>query len=253
MRLDHKVAVVTGAASGIGAGIAERLVSDGASVVGFDINGEGVRALGDRLGERGSFLPIEGDVANEEDVRRAVERSALQFGSLDILVNNAAIELIGAVVDFSEADWERMLAVNLKGVFLFCKHAIPRMRGRGGAIVNISSVHAFVSYRGFAAYDASKSGLVGLTRALALDHGRDRIRINAICPGYVDAPLMHKWLSTLTNPEEAMRQILSCHPLGRIGTVGDIADAVSFLVSESASFITGASLVVDGGMTLAGH
>ena len=129
-----------------------------------------MRALGIRLGERGSFLPIEGDVASEVDVRGAVEQCALTFGSLDILVNNAAIELMGAVVDFSEEDWDRMLAVNLKGAFLFCKYAIPQMRGRRGAIVNISSVHAFVSYSGFAAYDASKSGLVGLTRALALDH-----------------------------------------------------------------------------------
>jgi len=207
MHLDHKVALVTGAASGIGAGVAERLVSDSASVVGVDINGEALRALGDCLCRQGPFLPIEGDVSDEEDVRIDVERSVLQFGSLDILVNNAAIELMEAAVDFSEEDWDRMLAVNLKGAFLFCKHAIPQMRGLGGAIANISSAHAFVSYRGFAAYDALKSGLVGLTRALALEHGRDRIRVNAICPGYVDAPLMHKWPGRSDAPDSFLSSV----------------------------------------------
>jgi NAD(P)-dependent dehydrogenase (short-subunit alcohol dehydrogenase family) len=155
--------------------------------------------------------------------------------------------------EYSSAQWDRQLGVNLKGAFLFAKYAIPHMRGRGAAIVNISSVHAFVSYAGNAAYDASKAGLLALTRTLALDHGSDGIRANAICPGYIDSPMMEEWLAGVPDREPTMRQVLSCHPLGRIGTPRDIAEAALFLASDAASFISGACLVVDGAMTVAGH
>jgi NAD(P)-dependent dehydrogenase (short-subunit alcohol dehydrogenase family) len=143
--------------------------------------------------------------------------------------------------------------VNLKGYFLFSKYAIPHLRGRAGVIVNIASVHAFVSYEGYAAYDASKAGIIGLTRAMALDHGREGIRVNAICPGYINTPLMDKWLADLPDPETTMREVMRAHPLGRIGTPRDIAEAALFLASDAASFISGAYLVVDGAMTAAGH
>jgi len=168
-------------------------------------------------------------------------------------VNNAGIEVPGLVPDYTSADWDRQLGVNLKGAFLFSKHAIPHMRGRGGAIVNISSVHAFVSYPGCAGYDASKAGMLALTRTMAIDHGRDGIRVNAICPGYIDTPLMDAWLKTLADPEETMRQVFAFHPLGRIGAPRDIAEAALFLASDAASFISGAFLVVDGAMTVPGH
>jgi meso-butanediol dehydrogenase/(S,S)-butanediol dehydrogenase/diacetyl reductase len=133
------------------------------------------------------------------------------------------------------------------------KYVIEKMTARGGAIVNISSVHAFVSWTGSAAYDATKAGLVGLTRAMALDHGPAGIRVNAICPGYIDTPLMERWLESVSNREETMRQVLACHPLGRIGTPRDVAEAALFLASDAASFISGTTLVVDGAMTAAGH
>jgi NAD(P)-dependent dehydrogenase (short-subunit alcohol dehydrogenase family) len=253
MRLDEKVALVTGAAKGIGAGIAERFVEAGAAVVIFDVDGAGARAMAGRLGVRGRALAIEGDVANEEDVHGAVEQTVAAFGWLDVLVNNAGIEVPGTIPDYTPAQWERQLGVNLKGAFLCAKHAIPHMRGRGGVIVNISSVHAFVSYAGNAAYDASKAGLVALTRTWALDHGRDGIRVNAICPGYIDTPLMDEWLATVPDREAAMRQVLAAHPMGRIGTPRDIAEAALFLASDAASFISGAALVVDGAMTASGH
>lgn len=145
------------------------------------------------------------------------------------------------------------MAVNLRGVFLMSKYAIGKMIGRGGAIINISSMHAFVSWPGCAAYDTTKGGLIGLTRAMALDHGPAGIRVNAICPGYIDTPLMERWLETVPNREETKRQVLACHPLGRIGTPRDVAEVALFLASEGASFISGTSVVVDGAMSVAGH
>jgi len=240
---------VTGAASGIGAGIARRFVEAGASVALFDVNGDGARSLAAEL----DALPIEGDVSREDDVRGAVEQTVARFGSLDVLVNNAGINLVGTVADLTAERWDRQIAVNLKGAFLFSKYAVPRMRGRGGSIVNISSVHAFVSWPGCPAYDASKAGMLALTRTMALDHGRDGIRVNAICPGYIQTPLLDAWLAAVPDREATMRQILGFHPLGRIGTPRDIAEAALFLASDAAAFISGATLVVDGAMTVAGH
>ena len=253
MQLDGKVALVTGAAVGIGAGIAERFVEAGASVAIFDINGEAARERADQLRAKGQVLAIQGDVASEDSARSAVERTVAQFGSLDVLVNNAGIEVAGPISLMKSEAWDRQLAVNLKGAFLFSKYAIARMLGKGGAIINISSVRAFVSYPGGIAYDASKAALIGFTRALALDHGQDKIRVNAVCPGYIDTPMTEEWLKSVPNREETMRQVLAVHPLGRIGTPRDIAEAAVFLASDAASFITGTTLVVDGGMSAAGH
>jgi meso-butanediol dehydrogenase/(S,S)-butanediol dehydrogenase/diacetyl reductase len=253
MRLKGKVALVTGAAAGIGAGIAERLVEAGASVSVFDIDGEGGQKHAARLLLKGQAIAITGDVASEDDVQRAVEETATRLGTLDVLVNNAGIEIADTITSFKTADWDRLLSVNLKGAFLFCKHAIPKMAGRGGSIINISSVRAFVSYAGGIAYDSSKAALIGFTRTLALDHGKDGIRVNAICPGYIQTPMTDHWLSTLEDPEGTMKQLLAFHPLGRIGTPRDVADAALFLASDAAAFVTGAALIVDGGMSTAGH
>ena len=253
MRLKGKVALVTGSAVGIGAGIAERFVEEGASVAIFDVNGEGARKCADRLRVKGLTLAVEGDVASEDSARSAVERTVAQFGSLDVLVNNAGIEISGPVDGMKVESWDRLLAVNLKGAFLFSKFAVPRMQGRGGAIINISSVRAFVSYQGGVAYDSSKAALIAFTRTLALDLGQNKIRVNAICPGYIDTPMTEEWLNTVPDREETMRQMLAVHPLGRIGTPRDIAEAALFLASDAASFITGTALVVDGGMSTAGH
>ncbi len=253
MRLDDKVALVTGAAKGIGAGIVERFLKAGAAVTAFDIDGEALGMLGDRLSLRGRVLLIQGDVAQEPDVVRAIERTVAASGRLDIVVNNAGIELAGQIPDYTSEQWDRQLGVNLKGAFFFAKYAIPHLRARGGVILNISSVHAFVSYQGDAAYDAAKAGLLALTRALAVDHGGEGIRVNAICPGYIDTPMTEQWLATVPDRDETMRQVLSLHPLGRIGTPRDIADAALFLASDAASFISGTYLVVDGALTAAGH
>jgi meso-butanediol dehydrogenase/(S,S)-butanediol dehydrogenase/diacetyl reductase len=199
------------------------------------------------------MLPLCGDVASEDQVRAAVEEAVRHWGAIDILINNAGIELHGTVVEITPDKWERQLAVNLKGAYLFSRCAIPYMRHRGGAIVNISSVHAMVSWPGTVAYDVSKCGLIGLTRSMALDHGRDGIRVNAVCPGYIHTAITDRWLDTVPDREAALGRVLSLHPLGRIGTPRDVAEACLFLVSEAASFINGTSLVVDGAMTAAGH
>ena len=239
MRLDGKVALVTGGASGIGRGIAALFAEAGASVAVMDVaDAPGV---------------LRGDVSRDEDARAAVASTVARFGALDVLVNNAGVELYGDVTELTPEEWDRQLAVNLKGAYLCSRHVIPHMRGRGGVIVNISSVHAFVSWPRSPAYDASKAGLLGLTRAMALDHGREGIRVNAICPGYIDTPLLEKWLESVPDREETLRQVLAVHPVGRMGTPRDIAQACLFLASEAASFISGTCLVVDGGMSAAGH
>jgi NAD(P)-dependent dehydrogenase (short-subunit alcohol dehydrogenase family) len=191
---------------------------------------------------------IAGDVTNESHVREAVARTVRELGCLDVLINNAGIELYGTVVEMSSDEWDRQLAVNLKGAYLFSKYAIPEMR-RGGAIINISSAHAYVSWARCPAYDASKTGLLGLTRAMAIDHGPQGIRVNAICPGYIETPMLEKAFAA---GEADRAAVLKFHPLGRIGRPADVADTALFLASEGASFISGAVLAVDGCLTAQG-
>ena len=251
MRFDNRVVLVTGGAAGIGRGIAEQFAEEGARVAVFDIDAEGAGAVAAAFGERG--LAVHGDVAREEDAANAVARTVARFGGIDILVNNAGIVVRATVPELAPEQWDRQMGVNLRAVYMLSHLVIPHMRGRGGVIVNISSVHAFHSYAGCAAYDASKAALIGLTRTMALDHGREGVRVVAICPGYIDTPLLEQWFRAVPDPEAAMRQVLAVHPCGRIGRPRDIAEACLFLASDAASFITGTALVVDGGMTTAGH
>jgi meso-butanediol dehydrogenase/(S,S)-butanediol dehydrogenase/diacetyl reductase len=246
-----KSLLVTGGASGIGAGIAQRFSEAGYAVAVFDCNRAGADNICGRLQDLGPAIAIYGDVNEPADAERAVAETIRAFGSLDVLVNNAGIEIPGNIEALSVEQWDRLLGVNLRGAFLFSKYAIPHMR-RGSSIVNISSVHAFAAYPDSAAYDASKAGLLGLTRAMALDHGPSGIRVNAVCPGYIQTPLMGKWLNSIPEREAALREVLKAHPLGRIGTPRDVAEAVLFLSSEAASFISGTYLVVDGAMTVSG-
>ncbi len=246
-----RTVLVTGAASGIGAGIARKFASEGHAVALFDVDGPGVERMAKSLGAESNNLALHGDVTHAGDAERSVNATIERFGSLDVLINNAGIELDGTAVTLPVEHWDRLMNVNLRGAFLMSKFAIPVMKP-GSAIVNISSVHAFVAYPGCAAYDASKAGLIGLTRAMALDHGSVGIRVNAVCPGYIETPLTEKWLAAFPDRQLALRDLEKLHPLRRIGQPADIAEAVFFLASERASFISGAFLVVDGGMTLAG-
>jgi NAD(P)-dependent dehydrogenase (short-subunit alcohol dehydrogenase family) len=238
-RLHGKIAVVTGGAQGIGRGIADLFSAEGACVTVLDVTpGAGLTC----------------DIAIESQVDAAFNEITARYGGVDILINNAGIGINGKVTVLSAAQWDRQLAVNLRGAFLCSRAAIRSMSGRGGgAIVNIASVHATVSWPTCVPYDTTKAGLLGFTRALALDHGKDGIRVNCICPGYIDTPHLKQAFEAYPDPDAERRRVLAAHPLGRIGLPRDIADACLFLCSDAASFITGASLVVDGGMTLAGH
>jgi NAD(P)-dependent dehydrogenase (short-subunit alcohol dehydrogenase family) len=243
-----KTALVTGAGSGIGAAIAERFVTAGYRVALFDINAKTAQETSERIGGPGKSIAIGGDVSNEIDVQKAVQRTVEELGSFDVLVNNAGIEIYGTVIELTAEQWDRQMAVNLKGSYLFSKYAIPEMRC-GGAIIHISSAHAHVSWPRCPAYDATKAGLIGLTRAMAIDHGRKGIRVNAICPGYIATALLEKAFSLGEVDREA---VLKFHPLGRIGTPMDVAEATLFLASDAASFISGAVLNVDGCLTAQG-
>ena len=246
---NRRTALITGAASGIGASLAEHFLTAGYDVVLFDIDAAALAATSARLASDSRTLAVIGDVANEADVRACVEQSIAAFGAIHVLINNAGIELYGTVTEMPAQQWQRQLDVNLKGAYLCAKYSIPVMP-RGGSIVNISSVHAQVSWAHCAAYDASKAGLLGLTRAMAIDHGPQGIRVNAICPGYIETPML---ANAFAKGEAGREAVLAFHPLGRIGTPADVAAAALFLASDAAAFISGATLNVDGCLTILGR
>jgi meso-butanediol dehydrogenase/(S,S)-butanediol dehydrogenase/diacetyl reductase len=246
-RFSGKVALVTGAASGIGAATARRLRSEGARVALADLNESAGTALAKELagGDGGaSFHAV--DVADLSSVERLVEAVADRYGRLDVLVNNAGIGSFGATPDVDPEQWHRVLAVDLHSVFYGCRAAIPHLRrAGGGAIVNTASISGLGGDYGFAAYNAAKGGVVNYTRTLALDHAKDGIRANAVCPGPIDTPLAAPLVSNATIVAEYARVI----PMGRVGRADEVAAAIAFLASDDASYVNGVCLEVDGGLT----
>ncbi len=250
MRLKDKVAIVTGAGKGIGWGIAKVFSQEGARVVVVDWDEEAGKKTAEEINQSGGeALFVKCDVSNEDQVKAMVEATVARFGRIDLLVNNAGVGVYKSVLDASSADWDHCLAVNLKGVFLCSKHAIPRMQAVGkGAIVNISSVHSHATVNGVAPYAASKGGITALTRNMAIDYG-PTIRVNAIAPGWVLTPLIQSIFDSYPDPAEQQRQVEQRQVMKRIGRPEDIGYAAAFLASDEASFITGTQLFVDGGMT----
>ena len=238
MRFGGKRALVTGAGSGIGAAVARRLAGEGAAVVLADLQLEPVRELAAELGAE----------ALELDVRDEAQVAAATAG-LNVLVNVAGIGSTTTAPDTPLDVWEDVFAVNARGTFLCCKHAIPDMSTRGGgAIVNVASVAALVGLKRRAAYCASKGAVVSLTRALAVDHVSDGIRVNAVCPGTVDSP----WVRRLVEDAgESLDELRARQPLGRLGTPEEVATAVAYLASDDAAFVTGTAFVIDGGLSAA--
>ena len=251
-RLEGKVAVVTGAGSGIGRAIAHRFAQEGASVVIAEVNRDaGASAASEIRAEGGSALFVPTDVSRAADVEAMVRRTVAEFGRLDVLVNNAAIQILGRLADTSEEDWDRLQSVNLKGVFLCSKYAIPEMvRTGGGSIVNLASVLGLVGDPDLAAYCAAKGGVLALTKAAALAYGPAGIRVNAICPGDVDTPMVRDYFNKDPDPEALRRRISSEYALRRIAEPREIAEAALFLASDASSFVTATALVIDGGYTL---
>jgi NAD(P)-dependent dehydrogenase (short-subunit alcohol dehydrogenase family) len=249
LSLDRKVAMVTGAASGIGRGISARLAEMGAFVALLDIDDvKGREAVAQIEAQGGAASFLKCDVRSAAECRRAVESVVERSGKINILCNCAGIAIRKDIVELSEDEWDRALDVTLKGIYLLSRQVVPHMvRGGGGSIVNIGSGWSLKGGPRAASYCAAKGGTVNLTRAMAIDHGKNNIRVNCVCPGDVDTPMLRSECSQLGEDAQAFMREVAKRPLGRVGTVDDVANAVLFLVSPMASWITGVALVVDGG------
>jgi NAD(P)-dependent dehydrogenase (short-subunit alcohol dehydrogenase family) len=249
LSLDGKIAMVTGAASGIGRGIALRAAEMGGAVVLLDIDQEQGLATAEaitKMGRKSLFLRC--DVRSAENCRRAVEQTIEHFGRIDILCNNAGIVIRKSVVDLHEDEWDLALAVTLKSVYLLSREAIPHMiRGGGGAIINTGSGWALKGGPQAASYCAAKGGVLNLTRAMAIDYGKHGIRVNCVCPGDVDTPMLRSECQQLGESPDRFMWEAAKRPIARVGTTDDVANAVLFLASEMSAWITGTHLVVDGG------
>ena len=249
MTLKDKVAIITGAKSGIGFAAALRLAAEGAKVVVADVRATQEEAQ-EIVRRGGDALSVQVDVSSELQVSALISRTVAAYGRLDVLVNNAGVELAKKVTETSEAEWDRLMGVNLKGVFLCSKAAIPEMkRTGGGAIVNVASELGVVGGSEIAAYCASKGGVVQLTKAMAIDHAADGIRVNCVCPGPVSTPLLEAIVAASSDPEEERRRIVDKTLLGRLGQPEEIANVVAFLASGESSYMTGSVVLVDGGWT----
>jgi NAD(P)-dependent dehydrogenase (short-subunit alcohol dehydrogenase family) len=249
LSLKGKVAMVTGAASGIGRGISMRLAEMGASVALLDIDDSKGREAATEIeahAREAAFL--KGDVRSADECRRAVDSIIKRWGKIDILCNCAGIAIRKDIVGLTEDEWDLALDVTLKGIFLLSREVVPYMvRNGGGSIVNIGSGWSLKGGPRAASYCAAKGGAVNLTRAMAIDHGKNNIRVNCVCPGDVDTPMLRSECAQLGDNVQAFMREAANRPLARIGTPDDVANAVLFLVSPMSNWITGAALVVDGG------
>lgn len=247
--------LITGAGSGIGRATAILFAKEGAKIVVADINEEGanetVRLIKVNGGEA---IAVKTDVTKENDIERMVKISVQKYGKIDILFNNAGVSLIGNLIDTTEEEWDRTININLKGIFLCSKHIIPEMMKQGGGtIVNAGSEAGIVGHANYTVYCASKGGVIELTRAMAVELAPHNIRVNCTCPGWILTPMAEREFPKFypgKSREEAIQSIAKSTPMGRIGKPEDVARAVLFLASDEASYVTGAALRIDGGLTL---
>ncbi|MCZ7380046.1 MAG: SDR family oxidoreductase [Candidatus Methanoperedens sp.] len=247
--LEKKVALVTGGGSGIGRACALAFAREGAKVVVADVMERGGEETVQMIQEAGGeSIFVKTDVSKKDDVEALVKRTVDTYGRLDCAINNAGIEgIMAPTADYTEENWNRVININLKGVWLCMKYEIPEMQKQGGgAIVNTASVAGLVGFQGMPAYCASKGGIIQLTKVAALEYAKAGIRVNAVCPGVIRTPMVER--VTGGNPE-AEAQFTAMEPIGRMGTPEEIAESVVWLCSDAASFVTGHSMVVDGGLT----
>jgi len=247
-RLKDKVCLITGGGSGIGRATCELFAREGAKVVVADKLLSAARVVAALIGQ--AAIAIEVDVAQSASVRSMIDATIRDLGRLDVLINNAGYGIPGSVVETSEDDWDKLMAVNVNGVFFGCKYAIPVMKQQGGGvIVNTASIVANVGIRNRAAYCASKGAVAALTRAMALDHVNDNIRVNCVAPGTIDSPYFEDIIRKSERPQELRRELEARQAMNRLGRPEEIANAFLFLASDESSFSTGSMLIVDGGMT----
>jgi NAD(P)-dependent dehydrogenase (short-subunit alcohol dehydrogenase family) len=253
MRLEGKVAAITGAATGIGRACALAYAAEGAAVVVADIDVEQGRATAAAIedaGGRSAF--VEADVASSAACRAIVDEAVTRFGGLNVMHANAGIELCKTILDTTDEDWNRVIAVNQSGVFYCCREAMRHMRDNGGgSIVITASPHAFATAREIAAYASSKGGIVALMRAVALEGAPAGIRANAILPGAIRTPMIDREVAFSSDPEDQLRRFAEAHPLGRMGEPEDIAPVAVFLAGDESAFVTGASFAAEGGLMAA--
>lgn len=248
-RLEGKATLITGAASGIGAAAARRFAADGARVMLADLNEQEGAALAAELAGGGADIDFYAlDVSDRGEVEAVTQAAVDRFGRLDVVFNNAGIGGYGKVPDLDPELWHRIIDVDLHSVFYGCRAAIPHLRrSGGGSIINTASISGLLGDYGLAAYNAAKAAVVNLTRTMAIDHAREKIRVNAVCPGPIETALLLPLLSLPT----AQEQYASLIPMGRVGRAEEIASVVAFLASEDAAYVTGAAIAVDGGLTAA--
>jgi len=248
MKLKNQVALITGAGAGIGEATAKLFVHEGAKVVIADRNIELASKVADELGE--AAIAVQVDVADAAQVKAMVEKTVAHFGGLDILVNNAGFGTLGTVVTLDEDTWDQVVDVNLKGVFLCSKYAVPEIiRRGGGSIVNLASTISVVGIKDRAAYVAAKGGVAALTRAMALDHALDGVRVNSVAPGVIASSYYDKIFETVPDPVAFKKGLEARSPLNKMGEPIDIANMILFLASKDSNFATGAMFTVDGGYT----
>jgi meso-butanediol dehydrogenase/(S,S)-butanediol dehydrogenase/diacetyl reductase len=243
-RLAGKVAVVTGGGRGIGLGITQRFLEEGAEVAVIQRNAP----EDPHVKQQACY--VQADLSKSDDIARAIDAAFRQFGGLDILVNNAGIMFEKTVEEMSEADWDQMMAINLKAPFLLTKRAMPFLRRHHrGSIINIGSIEGLASNPGHPAYSASKAGLHGFTAAVAVDHGRDGVRCNAIAPGWINSELSEIYIENMPDSARVRRELMAMHPVGRLGDPRDVGNLAVWLASDESSFVTGQVYVIDGGRT----
>lgn len=254
-RLDGKVAVVTGAGSGNGRAIAIAFAAEGAAVVLSDLNRDGADETVKRMARSERAKVVTGDISHDEEARRLIDEAVAAFGGVDVLVNNAGIWTNGTVETLDPAIWDRLMAVNVRGVFLCSRYVVPRMAAAGGgAIINIASQAGLRGTAGGVLYNASKHAVVGMTKCMALDHAAQGIRVNAICPGLIDTPMGEQATRTrLGDGDQWRSRSAEQIPLGRVGTPEDVASAAVHLASDESSWVTGINYSIDGGSGLLGR